>query len=103
MVGLPFLRLLRRSKAAPLGAHFSLEWGHTQPYTKGTRREFDADEIEKTIRQLAGSPNIERASQLAETAIETFDNDKSEVLSLLSTEILNAPDQYLDALSLHIS
>ena len=60
--------------------------------------EFDPDEVEKTIRQLAGNPNLECIGQLAKKATKTFDTDKSEVLSLLSTENLNLPDTYLEAL-----
>jgi hypothetical protein len=84
-------------KPPPAGAHFSQEWGYTLD-TTGTWREFDPDEVEKTIPQSAGNPNLEHVSQLAEKATKTFDTDKSEVLSLLSTENLDPPDPYLESL-----
>jgi hypothetical protein len=46
-------------KSPPPGAHFSQEWGYT--HTTGTWIEFDTDEMDKTIRQLAETPNIEHA------------------------------------------
>jgi predicted nucleotide-binding protein len=81
----------------PSGAHFSQEWGYGT-HTTGTWREFDADEVERTIHQLAGRPNLEHASQLARKATKIFDHNRSEVLSLLSTENLDSSDPYLETL-----
>lgn len=89
-------------QSPPPGARFSPEWGLMDSYliraTVGEWQEFSEDALEKRIRTLAGNPDLNRAQQLAEEAIKAFEDNKPEVLSLLSTSIAQHTDQFLSQL-----
>ena len=85
----------------PPGAHFSAEWGLEDAVGMGSRGdwlEFDADEVEVAIRELAGNPELDTARALAEEAVRVFEDDKSEILSILATELSKSADSFLEGL-----
>ncbi len=88
-------------KPPPPGAHFSAEWGFMDRFSSdstGDWREFDAGQLEAEIRELAETPELDTARQFAEEAVRAFDNDKSEVLSILTTELSKSIDSFLERL-----
>ena len=89
-------------ESPPPGAHFSQEWGWKQlrtiPTTTGHWREYDPDDVEKAIYQSAGDPDLEAARQLGEEASQAFEKEKSEVISILTTELAESFDPFLDRL-----
>ncbi len=89
-------------KQPPPGAHFSMEWGfqelHTIPCTRGDWREYNPDQIEKLIYELAGNPSIEYAIQLSEKTKKEFEKLKSDVLSILTTSLDDHNDSFLTRL-----
>ncbi len=93
----------KRLKPPPAGAHFSSEWGFMEMgwvdgTTTGEWEKFAAADVEGHIRQLAGNPDLEPARDLAKKAARKFEDDKAEVLSLISTELASSPDPYLESL-----
>jgi len=89
----------RNLKPPPPSAHFSREWGLQETLaiedTTGEWEEFDEDAVEKSIYKLAENPDLKRAEEIAETATKAFENDKPEVLSLLSTALAERKDSFL--------
>lgn len=79
----------RDFKPPPPGHHFSPEWGMQDSWpigaTTGDWVEHDPDDIEQTIRGLAGNPDLSVARDLTVHAEALFGGTKSEVLSLLTT------------------
>jgi hypothetical protein len=61
-------------------------------------QEFDQDELEQAIRKLAGNSDLGSARQLASQAQRAFEDDKPEVLSLLTTAITEQDDPFLTRL-----
>jgi hypothetical protein len=55
--------------------------------TTGEWQEFNGDELEQAIRELAGNPDLDAIHQFANRSQRAFEDDKSEVLSLLTTAI----------------
>jgi hypothetical protein len=103
MARLPLSHLLRRVSSPPPGANFSPEWGFAgYPElghgSRGQWREFDPEEVESTIYQLANSPNLEPARAAAADADRTFDQAKAEVVSILEIELSQAADPFLSRL-----
>jgi predicted nucleotide-binding protein len=66
--------------------------------TAGDWQEFDGDELEKAIHELAGNPDLNRAQEIAANATKAFENDKPEVASLLSTALAEREDAFLTQL-----
>jgi predicted nucleotide-binding protein len=66
--------------------------------TVGEWREFDEDNVKKAIHERAGNPDLNRARELSEAARKAFENDKPEVLSLLSTSLSQQDDAFLSQL-----
>ncbi|WP_218081238.1 TIR domain-containing protein [Anthocerotibacter panamensis] len=89
-------------QAPPPGVHFSREWGMMRLYaiqgTTGEWQEFDQDKLEQAIHKLAGNPDLGSARQLAAQAQRAFEDDKPEVLSLLTTAIAEQEDSFLTRL-----
>lgn len=79
----------------PPGAHFSQVWGRG---TTEEWQEFDGDEVEQAIHQLAGNPDLSSARQLANQAQHAFEDDKLEMISLLTTAITEQHDSFLTRL-----
>lgn len=86
----------------PPGDHFSQEWGMEESWpiraTTGDWREFAAEDVETAIRHNAGDPKLERAHEVARAAREGFENEKAEVLSLLTTALAERPDTFLSGI-----
>lgn len=86
-------------KPPPAGAHFSQEWGLKDSWpiqdTTGDWEEFDEEELEKAIYKLAQNPDLKRAEAIAEGATKALENNKPEVLSLLSTTLSERQDGFL--------
>jgi predicted nucleotide-binding protein len=87
----------------PPGAHFSEEWGLMDTYatslgSHGDWREYDAEEVKARIRKLAGEPNLENAHKAADAASETFEFTKSEIVSILQSELEERNDGFLESL-----
>ena len=60
----------------PPGAHFSPEWGLKDSWpvvaTQGEWVEYDPDDVERKIYELAGHPDLRPAQRLAQTAGSSF-------------------------------
>jgi hypothetical protein len=86
----------------PPGAHFSSEWGFKQlrsiRTTTGHWKECNPDELKKAIYNKAGNINLDAARKFSERASVDFDNDKSAVLSILTTVLSEASDAFLEGL-----
>lgn len=86
----------------PPGAHFSQEWGLMDSWpieaTTGDWQEFGGDELEKSIYELAGNPDLNKAQKIADNAAKAFENDKPEVVSLVSTALAEREDAFLTQL-----
>lgn len=91
----------------PPGANFSQEWGLKQFHpgsslgSKGSWRQFDAEDVKEEIRNIAGSPNLGEARRAADVASATFDSARSEILSILETEAQPA-DGFVSAQKLRL-
>jgi len=89
-------------KPPPPGTHFSQEPGLQEPISNRENvrgwREFDSDELEKAIRELAGNPDTKSAKALADRARIAFEDAKSEVVSLLTTAQQESPDTFVSRL-----
>jgi hypothetical protein len=66
--------------------------------TTGEWQEFNGDELEQVIRELAGNPDLDSIYQFANQARRAFEDDKSEVLSLLTTAVAEQDDTFLTRL-----
>jgi predicted nucleotide-binding protein len=85
----------------PPGAHFSPEWGMMDTFveeTIGEWEEFDEDNVKRAIHELAENPDLNRSQQVTDEARKAFENDKPEVMSLLSTSISQQQDSFLSQL-----
>lgn len=83
----------------PPGEHFSQEWGLMDTIgslgSYGDWQEYDADDVKNHIRALSGEPNLENAHAAAKHAAETFEAAKSEIVSILQTELEEHEDAFL--------
>lgn len=84
----------------PPGAHFSQEWGlmdmkYTSLGTRGDWREYTSDAVRAHILMEAGSPDLEHAHAAAAHALEVFEFGKSEILSILQSELEQGEDSFL--------
>jgi predicted nucleotide-binding protein len=87
----------------PPGAHFSQEWGLMDTYasslgSRGDWREFDAEDVKAHIRHSAGAPDLETAHAAAKGASETYQEAKSEIVSILQNELEEKSDGFLEDL-----
>jgi hypothetical protein len=87
---------------APPGAHFSQEWGWQTLYTirttTGDWQEYDPDNVTGAIYDKAGDPDLKAARQFADDAAKVFEVNRSDVLSIVSTELQNSADSFLESL-----
>jgi predicted nucleotide-binding protein len=87
---------------APPGANFSQEWGTKELFgdlgSIGDWREFDPEEVKAQIRRIAGNPNLKTAHDAAEKAAAEFNSLKSEIMSILESEIDGQADTFLTKL-----
>ncbi len=89
-------------KPPPPGAHFSQEWGLKDVYgsslgSKGNWIEYDPDDVKRAIYKLAGNPDLEPVRKLANECKQHFQSERSEILSILSSELSSAKDAYLES------
>jgi predicted nucleotide-binding protein len=86
----------------PPGAHFSQEWGLMDTIgslgSYGDWREFNAEAVKEAVYQSANNPDLAPARGFAREVARQFDADKSEILSILSTELANSSDPFLSRL-----
>ena len=88
----------------PPGAHFSQEWGLMDMYgpsrlgSHGDWREYDSEAVKEAVQELAGSPDLEAARKFDGDATQEFDAHKSDVLSIIETELANTSDSFLSRL-----
>lgn len=87
----------------PPGEHFSQEWGlqgdsWSDLNSEGEWREYDVTEVIRHLNDLAKDADLSVAEVAAEKAIEIFADQKSEILSILETELLDRPDAFLSKL-----
>lgn len=91
----------RNLKPAPPGHHFSPEWGLQDSWpiaaTTGDWVEHDPADIERTIRELAGNPDLSPARGLAAHAEALFGASKPEVLSILTTAATHRADSFISS------
>lgn len=89
-------------KPPPPGANFSQEWGLKEMYgdlgSRGKWKEFNFEHVKNYVLELAGKPDLEAARRAAENASATFYEAKSEIVSILQTEIDHKPDAFLEKL-----
>jgi predicted nucleotide-binding protein len=85
----------------PPGAHFSQEWGLMDSISMGSTgdwREFEPEALKTHIRRAAGDPNLELAKAAEAQATEVFEGAKSEIVSILQSELDERPDTFLESL-----
>ena len=80
-------------KPPPPGDHFSLEWGPTGNWT-----EFDPLEVRQAIFERAGNPNFEPVTLLHKDAVDEFDTQRLNALSVLQLELTDSEDLLLKRL-----
>lgn len=88
---------------APPGAHFSQEWGlkdldFTSLGSRGAWREYRFDDVTRHIETTAGNPDIEPARKAAREANAAFDLSKSEIESIIESELSAQSDPFLSKL-----
>lgn len=88
--------------ASPPGAHFSQEWGMEELLggggTKGNWREYKNDDVIEVIHALANNPDLASVKELSEKAKNAFDEEKHDVLSLLTTSLNENVDLFISNL-----
>ncbi|MEA2872159.1 MAG: hypothetical protein QOH67_2135 [Hyphomicrobiales bacterium] len=88
---------------APPGAHFSQEWGlkdlsFTGLGSRGDWREYDFEGVKAWVFGKANDPDLKPARAAATKAADTFDEGKSEILSVLENELADRSDPFLTRL-----
>lgn len=84
----------------PPGANFSQEWGlkdlsYSSLGSRGDWREYDSETVLAHIYDLAGKPNLDAAHKAADAASEFFDRAKSEIISILESDLADRLDAFL--------
>lgn len=92
----------------PAGANFSREWGledlsYTSLGSRGEWQEFQFGVVIDHIRQLAGNPDLVKANEAAKQSNKAFDHSKSEIVSIIETELAKQPDVFLSKLKADIA
>lgn len=84
----------------PPGAHFSQEWGLMDRWvnddTSGNWREYDSETVDNAIREAAGHPDLTAANSFNDAAIREIDALKSDLFSILETELDRSSDPFLN-------
>ena len=94
-------------KPVPAGANFSQEWGlqdlsFTSLGSRGDWREYQFDQVVDYILQEAGRPDLSPAYAAQKGANEIFDRAKSEIVSILETELSTRADTFLSKLKVDL-
>jgi predicted nucleotide-binding protein len=92
----------------PPGNHFSQEWGlmdmsGTSLGTFGEWREYDADAVKLAIQQRANFPNLSEIKFLAKKAEDEFLRCRSELESVLESELSVREDHFISKLKNDLS
>ena len=89
-------------KPPPPGARFSQEWGLMEAWpihdTRGDWQEFDPEAVRNAIFEQAGNPDLEALQKFFDDAAHLFEADKSEALSILTTELADSADPFFERL-----
>lgn len=88
---------------APPGARFSQEWGlqklmSPRMGSRGDWQEFDPSDVKNAIRLGAGRPRLKSVERAATSAVQLFEDIKSEAISIFDTELDGRPDTFLTKL-----
>jgi predicted nucleotide-binding protein len=87
----------------PPGARFSQEWGLMDTMSgMGSRGEWQEHDVEDTkahILRLANNPDLSQAHEAAAAADELFQFAKSDMTSIIQTEIESGADRFLETLA----
>lgn len=91
----------------PPGANFSQEWGLEETFgnrgSRGNWLEHDPDAIKNRVFAIAGEPDLTAIVASAKEAEKVFLLAKGDITSILTTEIADNPDVFLDRLIEDIS
>ena len=83
----------------PPGAYFSGEWGNMGTFvperTTGEWVEYDRNEVEKAINELANNPNMEPARAYGEEAAELFRRQQRNALSIIEILMGNMESRFI--------
>lgn len=86
--------------APPPGAHFSSEWGLMDTFaireTSGDWREYNPDQVEEEIYNRAENFDFDVIKKISGDANSAFENEKSDILSILSGELSDSSDPFLE-------
>jgi hypothetical protein len=63
--------------------------------SRGDWQEFDPAAVKEAIRENAGKPKLKPIERAAVSAVEVFQNVKSEAISIFDTELDGRPDSFL--------
>ena len=89
-------------RVPPQGAHFDQEWGLMETMgrhgSRGAWVEMDGIEVKAHIRKMAGEPNIDAVLDASRRARETYEEMKSEIVSILLQETKRDDDAFLGKL-----
>ena len=66
--------------------------------SRGEWEEFDPEEVQKFIRSNAKNPDLKPIQRIAKHANDEFERDKASVQSILSTELTESTDGFLEIL-----
>lgn len=84
---------------APPGVHFSQEWGLMDVFgdlsSHGQWHEYDPAWVRQKIEEKAGNVELKTSLDAMEEAAHTFDKVKSDIVSILSSEVEQLPDNFL--------
>jgi predicted nucleotide-binding protein len=85
---------------APPRANFSQEWGlkdmrMTSLGSRGDWQEFDPEDVKTHIYELAEDPDLDPGREAAAKADTLFSEVKSEIMSVLETELTDKQDPFL--------
>lgn len=97
----------RDLESPPAGAHFSQEWGLMERFASlgsvGDWAEYDADWVKQKVRQIAGNPDLSDVKDEADIAVAEFEKEKSNILSIISTENPEGKDKFLLEIEKHLN
>jgi hypothetical protein len=86
-------------KPPPPGAHFSQEWGLMRTVadlgSHGDWFEYDSDVVKEQIYKSASNPDLGPVQELADKTAPKFEENKSDLLSILETELATSNDPFL--------
>jgi predicted nucleotide-binding protein len=80
--------------APPPGTYFSSEWGLYGAFSEArdSWREYSYDDVLQHIHQIANNPDLIQIRTLSDSASISFEEAKSDMISLISTLLLHYPD-----------